>query len=104
LGDIPEDLPDDRDWRGAGGRHLDDRAPQPRRRLRVTHEPLASPLRFKPTAAVLLIELVQQTPVLCAHAMPASIFATAAVTYERLLHPEPRPRRCKRSTNRTSGT
>ena len=29
------------------------------RRLRIAHEPLASPSRFKPPAAVLLIELVQ---------------------------------------------
>jgi hypothetical protein len=41
---------DDRDWRGAGGRHLDDRASQPGRRLRIAHEPLAPPLRRKPPA------------------------------------------------------
>jgi hypothetical protein len=56
---VPENLPDNRHRRGAIGRYLVDRAPQPRCRLRVTHEALASPLRFKLPAAVLLTELMQ---------------------------------------------
>src|SRR5262249_51886102 len=60
-----ESLRDDRHRRGASGRHLGDRAPQPRRRLRIAHEPLAPPVRFKPPTAVLLIELVQHAGALC---------------------------------------
>ena len=56
---LVEDLPNDRHRRRTSGRHLGDRAPPPRRRLRLTHEPLASPLRFKPPAAGFLIKLVQ---------------------------------------------